>query len=95
MHRLDWTETAETDRDAIVDYIAQENLFAAIEAGDQIERQTNELRAFPEIGRPGRIKDTRELLMTGLPYIVCYATDSETVTILRVLHGRQRWITEV
>ncbi len=94
MFRLEWTKTAEADKNAIVDYIAQENLFAAIEVGDQIERQTEELRTFSDIGRPGRIDDTRELVITGLPYIVCYAADSKIVTILRVLHGRQRWITE-
>lgn len=92
MLRLDWTKAAEADKDGIIDYIAQENIYAAIEVGDEIERQTEVLRTFPDVGRSGRIEETRELVITGLPYIICYAADSETVTILRVLHGRQQWI---
>jgi addiction module RelE/StbE family toxin len=91
MRHLDWTETAESDKDGIVDYIAQENILAAVEIGDAIERQTEALQKFPDIGRPGRIKGTRELVIKGLSYIVCYATDDSSVTVLRVLHGRQQW----
>jgi toxin ParE1/3/4 len=64
---------------------------AAIEAGDEIDRQIGAILDFPEVGRPGRIDDTRELVVTGLPRIVCYAVTDKTVTILRVLHGRQQW----
>lgn len=77
--------------DALLGYIAQDNPLAAIKVGDEIERQTERLLDFPEIGRPGRIDNTRELVISGLPYIVCYAVAGEVVTVLRVLHGRQQW----
>ena len=95
MPRLDWTEAADADMHRIVDYIAKENPFAAINVGDEIERQTDLLQTRPGVGRPGRIGETRELVLTGLPYIVCYVADSETVSVLRVLHGSQQWIEEV
>jgi toxin ParE1/3/4 len=91
MRHLDWTESAESDREEFLDYIAQDNLLAAIKVGDEMERQIEVLLDFPEVGRPGRIDDTRELVITGLPYIVCYAVTDKAVTILRVLHGRQQW----
>jgi plasmid stabilization system protein ParE len=45
----------------------------------------------PEIGRPGRIEGTRELVIQRTPYIAAYRIDGETVRILRVLHGAQEW----
>lgn len=91
MRHLDWTESAESDREELLDYIAQDNPLAAIKVGDEIERQFEALLDLPELGRPGRIDDTRELVITGLPYIVCYAVTDTAVTILRVLHGRRQW----
>lgn len=91
MRRLDWTEAAESDREGHLDHIAQDNPLAAIKVGDEIERQIETLLDFPDIGRPGRIEGTRELVITGLPYIACYVAMDDAVTILRVLHGRQMW----
>jgi addiction module RelE/StbE family toxin len=82
---------AAEDREQILQYIAADNPSAAIEVGDEIERQAEMLLDFPEIGRPGRIDGTRELVIQGLPYIACYAVTDDAVTILRVLHGRRKW----
>jgi addiction module RelE/StbE family toxin len=46
---------------------------------------------FPEMGRPGRIEGTRELVISRTPYIAAYRILGETVRILRVLHGAQLW----
>lgn len=91
MRHLDWTESAESDREELLDYIARDDPLAAIKVGDEIERQIEALLDLPEVGRSGRIDDTRELVITGLPYIVCYAVTDKAVTILRVLHGRRQW----
>ncbi|WP_163579795.1 type II toxin-antitoxin system RelE/ParE family toxin, partial [Klebsiella pneumoniae] len=50
---------------------------------------------FPESGRPGRVAGTRELVITGTPYVAAYAVTAETIRILRVLHGTQRWPDEL
>jgi hypothetical protein len=45
-------------------------------------------------GRPGRSPDTRELVISGLPYLVVYSVDSadpRNVAVLRVLHGAMLW----
>ena len=42
-------------------------------------------------GRPGRVAGTRELVVTGTPYVAAYQVTRETVRILRVLHGAQQW----
>jgi toxin ParE1/3/4 len=46
----------------------------------------------PSLGRPGRMPDTRELVVSGTPYVVAYTVvGRQTVKILAVLHGKQRW----
>ena len=49
------------------------------------------LRLFPELGRPGRRVGTRELLIGRTPYIVAYRLSGGTIEILRLLHERQQW----
>jgi plasmid stabilization system protein ParE len=49
------------------------------------------LKRFPEMGRKGRIDGTRELVITGKPYIAAYRVAGNTVLVLRILHGAQQW----
>lgn len=90
--RLDITRFAETDLARIRAYIRQDNPTAARQVVAGILDGIQVLVTYPDMGRPGRIEKTRELVLTGLPYIVCYAVDSETVVVLRILHGSQQWI---
>lgn len=92
---IKFTASAKADLHGIRSYIAQDNPLAARKVIQAIRDQINVLTDQAEIGRPGRIDDTRELVITGLPYIVCYAVTDEVITILRVLHGRRQWPDEV
>lgn len=78
------------DLDSIVDHIALENPSAALDIWDDIERQIERLRDFPRSGRIGRVPETRELVVSGTPYIVVYLI-SDDVELIRVLHGAQKW----
>ncbi len=49
------------------------------------------LVASPAIGRPGRVAHTRELIISGTPYIVPYRVTDDVVQIITVLHSAQRW----
>lgn len=44
------------------------------------------LVSHPEIGRPGRSDGTRELVLTGTPYILPYRVRDGRVEILAVFH---------
>ncbi|MDS1136733.1 type II toxin-antitoxin system RelE/ParE family toxin [Nitratireductor indicus] len=90
MKRLVWSEDAETDLDSITDYIARDDVMAAIGMRDEIEGQIERLREFPLSGREGRKDATRELVVVRAPFIVVY-TASDAVQIIRVLHGAQQW----
>ena len=45
----------------------------------------------PGIGRPGRLSGTRELVISGLPYILPYTEIDGTIFILRVIHTSMAW----
>jgi addiction module RelE/StbE family toxin len=53
------------------------------------------LMKFPEMGRPGRVDGTRELVIQRTSYIAAYRITGTTVRILRVLHGAQMWPEEL
>ena len=49
------------------------------------------LRKMPRMGRPGRVIGTRELVVTGTPFLIAYEVNDVEVRVLRVLHGRMQW----
>lgn len=93
--RLEWSAFAMADRLAIFDYIEADSPQAAIAVDDRIREQVENLRRFPESGRFGRVESTRELVISGTPYIAAYRITDNAVRILRVLHGSQRWPAEI
>jgi toxin ParE1/3/4 len=45
----------------------------------------------PQLGAPGRVPGTRELVIPKTPYIVPYRIRGTTIEITRVCHGSRRW----
>lgn len=82
-----FADPATRDLDAIIDYIAQENPAAAEKVFRTIVAVTRRLSDFPEMGHAGRLPDTRELAVAGLPYLIVYQMASDVVTIIAVFHG--------
>lgn len=93
--RLEWSVFAQADREAIFDHIEADSPQAAVTVDDRIREQVEVLMQFPEIGRPGRIEGTRELVIHRTPYIAACRIAGDTVRILRVLHGAQLWPEEM
>lgn len=87
-----WTEPAVSDLTQICDYIAEHRSAAtARRVAVSIYERVGSLADFAEMGRPGRRDGTRELILTGLPYIAVYRAGRDVVEILRILHGAQKW----
>ena len=93
--KLVWSAFALADRDGIFTHIEADNPRAAITVDERIAAAARRLVDFPESGRPGRVAGTRELVITGTPYIAAYAVTAEAIRIFRVLHGTQRWPNEL
>lgn len=89
--RLTWSALAIADRLAMFDFIEQENPAAAVRIDTKIELGIRQLLQFPESGRTGRVTGTRELVITGTPYIAAYAVLPDRIRVLRILHGAQIW----
>jgi toxin ParE1/3/4 len=89
--RMEWSVFARADRKAIFDTIEGDNPRVAITIDARIRTCVEGLVQFPEMGRPGRIEGTRELVISSTPYIAAYRIVDEAVRILRVLHGAQQW----
>lgn len=89
--RLTWSAFALSDRDAIFTFIESENPAAAVLVDERLVVAVRRLIDFPASGRLGRIAGTRELVISGTPYVAAYAVSGTTIRILRVLHGAQEW----
>ena len=89
MIRVIWTPAAEKKRDAALDYIAVDNVRAAFGQLSEIDRQTDMLMEQPNMGRPGKLRGTRELVIRHTPFIVVYRVTADSVQIVRFLHSSQ------
>lgn len=90
--RVVWTAPALRQLEEIQDYIAEDNPLAAFEIAETIQTSVHgRLLDHPMIGRRGRVKGTRELVVSDTPYIVAYRVQSEEIQILAIKHGAQQW----
>jgi toxin ParE1/3/4 len=72
-------------------YIAGEHPDAATRTATTLLAAVDRLAALPNLGRPGRVAGTRELVVPGTQYIIPYRLRGERLEIIAVFHGRQRW----
>jgi len=89
--RLKWTRAASQDLESVERYISLDNPDVAIDTVLEIIRRVETLAAHPGMGRPGSVEGTRELVLGSLPYVVLYVHQSDTIIILRLLHGAMKW----
>ncbi len=68
--RVVWLDSALNDAEGIADYIAQHNPAAAARFLERLFAATDHLADHPEMGRQGRVEETRELIVLDGRYIV-------------------------
>lgn len=95
--QLKWTDLADIDLEKIEAHIAQENspIVAIDVVMNIIDSAHLILPDHPRAGRQGRLRNTRELVIDGIPFIMIYRENDSTnsIEILRVLHDAQQWPT--
>lgn len=89
--RIVWTQLALNDVQHVWDSIAQDHPHAADEVIERISKTVRNLISYPQLGRPGRVRGTRELVILGTPYLVPYRIKKDRLEILAILHGSRRW----
>lgn len=88
---IDWTRNAKAQLLRLDDYIFERSPKGAERVVDDIYDAVNLLQNLPFLGRDGRVKGTREIVISKTPYVVAYRIQRETIQILAVIHGAQRW----
>lgn len=86
-----WTGRALHDLESIRSYVAKDDPVAARRLVERLIEISRILVDHPHLGRPGRVAGTRELIVSGTPYLIPYRVRDREVSILRVYHGSRRW----
>ncbi len=86
-----WTRRALRALDEIAAYVARDRPMAASRLVERIRDATTLLSTHPDLGRQGRVRGTRELIVAGTPFLVAYRICDDAVEILAVLHAARRW----
>jgi toxin ParE1/3/4 len=89
--KVTFEPAARDELDRIFEWISKDNPRAASAVIDRIERKVMQLAtpALADMGRPGLVEGTRELL--EWPYIIVYKVhdDQKEIVILSIVHGAQ------
>ena len=92
---IKWLDDAIYDLQALRNFIAQENPSAANRVAKRILKAINLLSEQSGLGRHGRVHGTRELIVSGTPFIIPYRIKNKTIEILRVFHSSMQWPDEL
>jgi toxin ParE1/3/4 len=90
-----WSPRAIRHLVALREYIAKDSEQNAAQVAERILKAIELLQTQSEMGRPGRVLGTRELVVPGTPYIIPYRVRRERLELIAVFHGRQKWPTNL
>jgi toxin ParE1/3/4 len=81
------------DLDAEAAFIARDNPAAArvVEANANTVELLAQHPAGAALGRSGRLKGTRELVVPDTPYLIAYRVRGHAVEIFSIFHGARKW----
>lgn len=87
--KIRWTPLAADDLSSAHEFLVEQNRSAAGKLIDRTLTAIEVLGRFPQMGRPGRVEGTRELVVA--PFIVAYRVTGTEVQILSILHAARQW----
>jgi addiction module RelE/StbE family toxin len=86
-----WSRRAVRHLVQLREFIEKDSEQSAALVASRILQAVDLLESHPEIGRPGRITGTRELVVPHTPFIIPYRVRHERLELIAVFHGRQKW----
>ena len=90
-----WSRRAIRHLTCLREYIEKDSERNAQEVAKRILKAVNLLQSHPEMGRPGRVVGTRELVVPETPYIIPYRVRFGRLELIAVFHGRQKWLVKL
>ncbi len=91
MGEIVWTRVAQEDLESARIYLTETSPGSIPKILTQLRKTLKILSNHPFIGRPGRVKDTRELPLQKTPFILVYRVIESQIQILTFLHSSRRW----
>ncbi len=85
--QVHWAVSALADFTHAIEFIAEADPAQAERIAEALRKAAATLVRFPHRGRLGRLPQTRELVLPGLPWFIVYRVMNDRVEILRVIHG--------
>ena len=90
--RIVWSRRAERHLRAAYHHWSSEKSEAAADVMlERILSTVELLEHNPELGRPGRIATSRELILKPLPFVLAYRVRRDKIEIAALLHGARKW----
>jgi toxin ParE1/3/4 len=89
--KIVWSRRAMRHLVSLRKYIAKDSEQSAALVALRILHAIDLPQTQPEIGRPGRVLGTRELVVPDTPYVIPYRVRQARLELIAVFHGRQQW----
>ena len=90
--KIVWTKRAERHVRSAYRYWSNEKSETAADLMlERILSTVELLERNPDIGRPGRIATSRELILTPLPFVLAYRVRRDKIEIAALIHGARKW----
>jgi toxin ParE1/3/4 len=89
--RVRWTPRARDGFRRQTRYIARDSPEAARRVAARVRDAVHSLAAHPLQGHPGRVVDTRELVVPRTPFTVAYRVREQVVEVVGIVHHAQQW----
>jgi toxin ParE1/3/4 len=86
-----WSRRAIQHLVSLRKFIAKDSEQNAAVVATRILQSIELLQTQPEMGRPGRVFGTRELVIPDTPYIVPYRVHRDRLELIAIFHGYQEW----
>ncbi len=86
-----WSRRAIRHLVSLREYIEKDSRQNAALVASRILKAVDLLQTHPEMGRPGRVVGTRELVVAQTPFIIPYRVRRGRLELIAIFLGRQKW----
>ena len=89
--QVNWTKSALRDLEIEANYLNKINPSVESNFLEHVESSVALIKKYPELGRIGRVIQTRELILKKFQYILIYLVKASCIDIIRLLHTSRKW----